>query len=123
MTCACAAQLAAHIPGESAHVGALAAFGFQHRRRPVGHVDEAEVFDHDPARLEHDQLAAAREVIGAVAVDLDGRKARRNLAYLAPEFPSTLSISSADGSTSDVRTTSPSASSVSVSAPKRTVKR
>ena len=74
-----AAERAAHVAGERAHIGALAAFGLEHRVVGVGRLDQIEAVDVDRARLELHHLAVAGEVIGALAVDLDGREARRHL--------------------------------------------
>ena len=123
MTCAGAAERAAHVASQRAHVGAFAALGLQHRRRRVRHVDEPQILDDDPARLEHHRLAAAGEVVGALAVDLDGRERRRHLADLAGEVGRTSAISSADREPLGGAYDLPFASSVSVSTPKRTVKR
>ena len=73
------AQSAAEIAGQRAHIGALAAFGLEHRMIGVGDVDQLQPADLDrPGRKFH-RLAVAGEVIGALAVDLDRRIARRHL--------------------------------------------
>ena len=45
----------------------------------VRDLDELEPVDLDRPRLELDHLAFAGEIIGALAVDLEGREARRHL--------------------------------------------
>ena len=45
----------------------------------VGRVDQLQPVDLDRAGLELDRLAVAGEIVGALAVDLDGGKARRHL--------------------------------------------
>ena len=77
---AIAAEHAAEIAGDGAHIGALAALGLE----DAGVVDPAvrqhAGVDGHRARLKHDLGAAARKIIGAFAVDLDGGECRRHLA-------------------------------------------
>ena len=65
------AQSAAEIAGERPHIGAFAAFGFQHRMIGVGIVDELEAADLDRAGGEFHRFAVARKIVGALALDLD----------------------------------------------------
>ena len=115
---------AADIAGQRPHIGALAAFGLEHRMIRVGHVDELEPVDLDRARRKFDHLAVAGEIVGALAVDLDGGIARRHLLDRAGEARQQRRGSPRrSGGSSLVSTTRPSASSVSRSSPQRTVKR
>ena len=84
----------------------------------------AELRDRDVARFELELLLVAGEVVGAGAVDLERRVARRHLADLAGEARK-LGLDPRPGRPRgrSFATTVPSESSVSVSAPKRTVKR
>src|ERR1051326_7553450 len=45
----------------------------------IGGFEQLQPVNLDSARLQFDGLAVARQVVGALAVDLDGRKTRRNL--------------------------------------------
>ena len=118
------AQSAAEIAGERADIGALAAFGLEHGVVGVRASDELEPVDLDRARREFDRLAVAGEIVGALALDLDGGKARRHLLDRAGEARAAAArIASALGRVSLVAVTRPSASSVSRSSPQRTVKR
>src|ERR1700738_1324378 len=76
---AMAAERPAKIAGERAHIGSLAALGREARVVRIGSVDQHQAVDVDDARLELEFLAVAGDVIGALAVDLDGGKARRHL--------------------------------------------
>src|SRR5204863_1275069 len=67
-----ALELAPHVASERAHVGALAAAGLEDGRVGVRHVAEVERIDLHQPRFQLDDLASARQVVGAVAVDLDG---------------------------------------------------
>ena len=80
-----AAELGAHVAGQRAHVGALAAAGLEHGGVAVRHVEEGEGVDLHRSRFQLDDLARARQVVGAVAVDLDGGEGRRRLQDLAGE--------------------------------------
>ena len=65
-----AAQHAAEIAGDGAHIGSLAALAFE--RRGVGVVrHQAQHMDDDFAGVQFDDLAVPREVVGALAGDLD----------------------------------------------------
>ena len=73
---------------------------------------------------EFDRLAGAGEIVGALAVDLDGREGRRALHDRAGEArQSAARLRPRSGRTSEVATTSPSASSVVVAVPQSMVKR
>ena len=73
------AEQAAHVAGDGAHIGALAAFGLEHRMVNVRQLDQVEAADLDRTGLELDGFAAAREVVRALPFDLDGGIARRHL--------------------------------------------
>ena len=73
------AQAPAHIPGQRPDIGAFAAFGLEHRMVRIGALDQLEPVDLDRPALQFDLLAVAGEVIGPLALDLDGRIARRDL--------------------------------------------
>src|SRR5262245_3134909 len=81
-----AAEQATHVAGERPHIGALAALGPEHGVVEVGDVDEAQAVNLDRAGLQLDHLAVAGEIIGALAIDLDGREARWNLRDGAGEL-------------------------------------
>ena len=80
-----AAERAADVAGDGADVGAPAAFGLEHRRQRIGHVDEFEPVDLHGTRFELDGFALAREIVGALAVDLDRGEGGRRLHDLADE--------------------------------------
>ena len=72
----------------------------------------------DPARLQLDRLAGPRQVVGALAVDLERREGRRHLLDLADEGrQGAADRRVASGRTSLVAVTSPSASSVARASP------
>src|SRR5664279_1385144 len=73
------AQSTAHVAGQRPHIGALAAFGVQYRVIGVGGGDQLQPGNFYRAGLKFHHLAVAGEVIGALAVDLDGGIARRHL--------------------------------------------
>ncbi len=73
-------------------------------------------------RLQLDVLAGPGTGVGRFAADLERRIGRRDLLDAPVKPGSAASISSSVGRASLVATTSPSASSVSVSSPKRIVK-
>ena len=114
----------AHIAGQGPDIGAFAAFGLEHGMVGIGAFDEIERADIDQAALQHDLLAVAGEVIGALAFDLDGGIARRDLLDRAGELREQRTRPHPGrAATALVSTTRPSASSVSRSSPQRTVKR
>src|SRR5262249_15871225 len=82
---AVAAQQTAHVAGERPHTAALAAFSAAHGGVGVWDVDETQAVDLDRAGLELDHLAVASKIIGALAVDLDGRESGWNLRDRAGE--------------------------------------
>ena len=51
----------------------------------IGPLDQRQALDLDRARRELDRLAAARQIIGPLAVDLDRGEARRHLLDRADE--------------------------------------
>ena len=117
---AVAAERAAEVARDRAHVGALAAFGLEHGRVAVG-LDEREPIDVDRPRGDLEGLAVAGEIIGARAVDLDGGKGRRRLLDQADEARQQPPRSRPGvGRLSERATISPSASSVALSSPQRT---
>ena len=79
--------------------------------------DEAELRDRDVARLELELFLVAGEIVGAGAVDLERREARRHLADLAGEARQHRLDRSRRRPRVALATIAPSASSVSVSAP------
>ncbi len=72
-------EFAAHIAGERAHIGPLAACGLENGMVGVGGIGEFQAVDLDRAGLEFHRFALAGEVIGPLAFDLDGGIARRHL--------------------------------------------
>src|SRR4029078_8440818 len=79
---AVAAENATHVTRQRPHVRTFAAAGLEHARRSVDHLDEHQTVDEDRAWIEHDGLAAARQIIGAFTGDLDRRISRRHLHAL-----------------------------------------
>ena len=75
-----ATERAAHVAGECPHIGPLAALRGEHAVIGVGCLDQFKVMDLDRARREFHHLALAGEIVGALAVDLDGGEARRHLS-------------------------------------------
>src|ERR1700722_6793261 len=73
-----AAERAAEIPRDRAHVGALTAFGLQHRVIGLSRY-QFEPVDMDRARFNLEGFAVAREVVGARTRDADGGEGRRGL--------------------------------------------
>jgi hypothetical protein len=80
-----AAERAAHVAGDGADVCAPAAFGLEHRRQRIRHVDEFEPVDLHGTRFELDGFTLAREIVSALAVDLDRREGGWSLHDLADE--------------------------------------
>ena len=76
---AVAAEQPADIARQRPDIGSLAAFGLEHRMVGVRLLDQGQVVDLDLAGLQLDDLAVAGDVIGALALDLDGRIVRRGL--------------------------------------------
>src|SRR5690606_11541882 len=58
-------------------------FGLEYRMVAVGHVGEVKGMDGHRTRLDLDRFAASREIVGALATDLDRRVGRRPLHDLA----------------------------------------
>ena len=79
-----AAERAAEIPRDRAHVGALAAFGLEHSFIGLSR-HQFEPIDMDRARFDLEGFAPAREVIGARAGDADSGESRRRLENGADE--------------------------------------
>ena len=66
------AENAAHIARQRPNIGSLAAFGLENRMIGVGRLDQGQIVDIDRAGFERDLLAVAGQIIGALALDLDG---------------------------------------------------
>ena len=49
------------------------------------HLDDVEPADTDPARREFDRVPLTDQLVGPLAVDLDGADRRRHLVDLAPQ--------------------------------------
>ncbi len=79
-----AAERAAEIARDRAHVGALAAFGLEHRGVGLGGY-QVEPVDMDRARLDREGFAVACEIVGARASDADRGEGRRRLENGADE--------------------------------------
>src|ERR1041384_2434668 len=82
---AATAQNAPHIAGQSANIGSLAAFGLENSVISVRGLDQGQIMNVHRAGLEHDLLAVARQIIGALALDLDGGELGRHLRDRSPE--------------------------------------
>ena len=119
-----AAEVAAHVAGKRAHIGALAAFDLEHGLAVLLHLDQVETADLDLARGNVDALAFAGEIVGALAGDLDRRELRRRLhdrrRYISAAMPG---FRPRPAAMSEVFVTGPSRSSVERSSPQATVKR
>src|SRR5690606_21886283 len=76
---AVAAEVAAEVARDRAHIGALAALDLEHGRIGIRHGDQIEAGDLDLAGGNLDRLALAGEIVGALAGDLDRRELRRRL--------------------------------------------
>ncbi len=79
--------------------------------------------DEDRTRFEHDRFAVTRQIVSPLAIDLDRRIRRRDLHDLAVKLRQQRFDAGAIRTQVAVFVTVPSVSSVSVSAPQRTVKR
>ena len=89
----------------------------------IGPLDQVEALDLDRARRQLDRFAAPRQVVGALALDLDRGEAGRHLLDPTDEARQRAAISALVGRSSLVASTSPSASSVVRASPRRAVKR
>jgi hypothetical protein len=118
-----AAERAPEVAGDGADVAALAADHLEFGMVGVGAGQERQAFDPERAGGEVHLLALAGADIGAFAVDLHRRELRRDLEDVAFEGGSAAAISASAGRSGLSASTSPSASSVFVACPKRTVKR
>ena len=119
-----AAERLAEVAGDAADVAALAAGHLEDGGVAVGRGDELEALDVERAGGEVEGLAGAGEVVGALAVDLDGGDLRRDLQDVAGEGGERgADRRPASGGRRRWRGRAPSASSVAVAAPQRTVKR
>ena len=117
-------ERAADIAGQRADIGAFAAFGLEHGVIGVRGLDQLQPVDLDRAGRQFDRLAVAGEIIGALAVDLDGGIARRHLLDGAGEGRQQRADRVGGRALRrSLAMTRPSASSVSRSSPQRTVKR
>ena len=81
---AVAAERAAEVARNRAHISAFAAFGFEDRGVGVGG-HQSKPIDSDRTRRDFEAFADAGEIIGARAVDLDGGEGRRRLLHQADE--------------------------------------
>src|SRR5262249_626036 len=79
------AQQAPHVARQRPDIGTLAAMGFEYRLIAVGAFHERKLENIDRAGFEADGLAVARDVVGALAGDLDGGELRRHLRDAAGE--------------------------------------
>lgn len=77
------AQNRGQIAGEGAHIDALAGADGQFDMVGVGRVADGGLMDHHPAARQCELGTLAGQVIGALAVDLDGAELRRDLIDLA----------------------------------------
>ena len=103
---AVAAERAAEIAGERAHVGALAAIGLEGRLLAVM-ADELEPVDDDLARGDLELRAVAGEIVGALAGDPDGRELVGGVCQMMPMKPgSAAAIGSPPARSSDCATDS-----------------
>src|SRR4029078_12087757 len=75
---AVAAENATHVTPQRPHVRTFPAAGLEHARRSVDHLDEHQTVDEDRAWIEHDGLAAARQIICAFPGALDRRTISRH---------------------------------------------
>ena len=73
------AENAAHIARERPDVGSLAAFGLENRMVRIGLSTSARPWMSTGRASSVDLLAVARQIIGALALDLDRGEARRHL--------------------------------------------
>ena len=117
----------ADVAGDRAHVGAASSSAarcdVEHVEARCGRSCDGELVDRDRSRLQLDLLAVAHPLVGALAVDLDRRDRGRHLVDVAHDrsanAPRTRSRRGPRAGA--VATTSPSASSVVVETPSRTV--
>ena len=72
------AKASAEVAGDRADIGSLAAAGFEYRLVTPG-AYEIERVDRHRARRQHRRRASAREIVSALAIDLDRRIGRRQL--------------------------------------------
>ena len=72
------AKTSAKVAGDRAHIGSLAAARFEHRL-VTPRVNEIERVNCHRTRGQHRRLAATRQIVGALAIDLDRRTGRRQL--------------------------------------------
>ena len=114
-----AAERPPEVARQRPHIGALAAIRLEVRKVHAG-LDERQSVDMDRARSDGEGFAVARPVVGARAVDLDGRIGRRGLLDEAGEARQQRLDFRRAGRFSARATISPSASSVALSSPQRT---
>ena len=72
-------QRLGEVPGEAAHIGALAGQDLENRMVAVGPLDQLEALDQDLPRGQIDGLPGPGQVIGALAGHLERRIDRRAL--------------------------------------------
>ena len=76
------AQRPPEIARQSPDIGTFAAFGLENRMIGVGRLDQLEGVDFHWPGLQRHRLTLPRDVIGALAGDLDGGKLRRHLRIM-----------------------------------------
>src|SRR5215831_338741 len=81
-----AAERAAEITGQSSNISPFAALRLKAGMIRVRHVDQRQAVDVHDSWLKFRLHAVARDVIGALTVNFDGRKPRRQLFDRAQEF-------------------------------------
>ncbi len=114
-----AAKTAADVAGQRAHVSPLAAFSLENGCVSIGRFNKAQFLDNDESWPRLDQFTFARQARLPSTLMAENEEA---LQDLAGELSSSASISPLVGRLSERAITSPSASSVAVSSPQRTVK-
>ena len=89
----------------------------------IGPLDQIEPLDLHRARRQLHRFAAPRQIVRALALDLDCGEAGRHLLDPTDEARQRAAISALVGRMALVASTSPSASSVARASPRRAVKR
>ena len=117
------AEVLAEIAHQGAHVGTAAAHHLERNMVGIGPLDQVEAVDLDEARRQIDRFAAPRQIVGALAFDLDCGEAGRHLLDPTDETRQRRFDLGGVGRSSLRAITSPSASSVVRASPRRTVKR
>src|SRR5215471_1279562 len=81
-----ASERPAKIACQRPYIGPFTAFGLKARVIRIGGVDQGQAVNVHQARLELELFTVARNVVGALPIDLDGRKSRRHLFDSANKF-------------------------------------